>query len=117
VLAGFKSPVPLCADESCHTRADLPNLVGRYSHINIKLDKTGGLTEALALAKEATGLGLGLMVGCMVSTSLAMAPASLLASMAEFVDLDGPLLLARDRNPALRYQADRLYPPDAELWG
>ena len=117
MLAGFKSLVPLCADESCHTRADLPRLVGRYSHINIKLDKAGGLTEALALAREALDLGLRLMVGCMVSTSLAMAPASLLAGMAEFVDLDGPLLLARDRNPALRYQADRLYPPDAEIWG
>ena len=117
VLAGFTSPVPLCADESCHTRADLPRITGRYSHINIKLDKAGGLTEALALAREATALGLRLMVGCMVSTSLSMAPASLLAGMAEFVDLDGPLLLARDRNPALRYQADRLYPPDADLWG
>jgi L-alanine-DL-glutamate epimerase-like enolase superfamily enzyme len=117
VLAGFGSPVPLCADESCHTRAELPRIVGRYSHINIKLDKTGGLTEALALAREATAQGLRLMVGCMVSTSLAMAPASVLSGMAEFVDLDGPLLLARDRSPAMRYEADRLYPPDAALWG
>jgi L-alanine-DL-glutamate epimerase-like enolase superfamily enzyme len=117
VLAGFESPVPLCADESCHTRADLPPIVGRYSHINIKLDKAGGLTEALALAREATALGLHLMVGCMVSTSLSMAPASLLAGMAEFVDLDGPLLLARDRIPAIRYEADRLYPADPQLWG
>jgi L-alanine-DL-glutamate epimerase-like enolase superfamily enzyme len=117
VLAGFESPVPLCADESCHTRADLPRIAGRYSHINIKLDKAGGLTEALALAREATARGLRLMVGCMVSTSLSMAPASLLAGMAEFVDLDGPLLLARDRVPAMRYEADRLYPPDSVLWG
>lgn len=117
LLVQFQSPVALCADESCHTRADLSHIVGRYSHVNIKLDKAGGLTEALALAREATALGLRLMVGCMVSTSLSMAPASLLAGMAEFVDLDGPLLLAQDRSPALRYKADRLYPPDAELWG
>jgi L-alanine-DL-glutamate epimerase-like enolase superfamily enzyme len=117
VLASFHSPVPLCADESCHTRADLPRLIGRYSHINIKLDKAGGLTEAAALAREAKSHGLALMVGCMVSTSLAMAPAMLLAGQAEFVDLDGPLLLARDRNPALRYEADRLFPPTPALWG
>jgi len=116
-LTQFQSPVALCADESCHTRADLPHIVGRYSHINIKLDKAGGLSEALALAREATTLGLRLMVGCMVSTSLSMAPASLLAGMAEFIDLDGPLLLARDRVPAIRYEADRLYPPGPELWG
>jgi L-alanine-DL-glutamate epimerase-like enolase superfamily enzyme len=117
VLGQFRSPVALCADESCHTRAELPRIVGRYSHINIKLDKAGGLTEALALAREATALGLRLMVGCMVSTSLSMAPASLLGSMAEFIDLDGPLLLARDRIPALRYEADQLYPPEPALWG
>ena len=117
VLVQFQSPVALCADESCHTRADLPRIVGRYSHINIKLDKAGGLTEALALAREATTLGLRLMIGCMVSTSLSMAPASLLAGMADFIDLDGPLLLARDRIPAIRYEADRLYPPDPALWG
>ncbi len=116
-LLGFNSPVPLCADESCHSRADLPGLIGRYSHINIKLDKAGGLTEAVALAREAVALGFGLMVGCMVSTSLSMAPASLLAAMAEFIDLDGPLLLAGDRSPSLRYDADRLYPPEAALWG
>jgi len=116
-LSNFRSPVALCADESCHTRADLPRIVGRYSHINIKLDKAGGLTEALALAREATAMGLRLMVGCMVSTSLSMAPASLLAGMAEFVDLDGPLLLARDRVPAIRYEADHLYPSEPALWG
>jgi len=116
-LLGFESPVPLCADESCHTRADLPRLVGRYSHINIKLDKAGGLTEAVALAHEALGLGLKLMIGCMVSTSLAIAPATLLAPLAEFVDLDGPLLLERDRAPGLTYCGDELFPPLAELWG
>ncbi len=116
-LLRAEAPVPLCADESCHTRADLQRIRGRYSHINVKLDKAGGLTEAVALAREASALGLKLMVGCMVSTSLAMAPASLLAGMADFVDLDGPLLLARDRKPALRYEADILYPPSRELWG
>ena len=116
-LFGYRSPVPLCADESCHTRADLPRVVGRYDHINVKLDKTGGLTEAVGLVREARLLGLGLMVGCMVSTSLAMAPASLLAGLADFVDLDGPLLLARDREPAMRYEADLLYPAPRELWG
>ena len=116
-LLGFQSPVPLCADESCHTRADLPRIVGRYSRINVKLDKAGGLTEAIALAQEATTLGLKLMIGCMVSTSLSIAPAMLLARFAEFVDLDGPLLLARDRTPGLTYRGDELVPPSAELWG
>ncbi len=117
LLRDFRSPVPLCADESCHTRADLPRLIGRYSHINIKLDKAGGLTEALALARDAQSRGLRLMVGCMVSTSLAMAPASLLAGMAEFTDLDGPLLLANDRAPGMIYEGDLLYPSARELWG
>ena len=116
-LLGFKSPVPLCADESCHTRADLPRMKRRYSHINVKLDKAGGLTEALALCRAAAGMDLQLMVGCMVSTSLAMAPASLLAGMAAFVDLDGPLLLARDREPAMDYVRDMLHPPSPLLWG
>ena len=116
-LLGFESPVPFCADESCHTRADLPRILGRYSHINIKLDKAGGLTEALALAHEALASGLKLMVGCMVSTSLSIAPAVLLAPLAEFVDLDGPLLLERDRVPGLTYRGDLLFPPSAELWG
>jgi L-Ala-D/L-Glu epimerase / N-acetyl-D-glutamate racemase len=116
-LEGLASPVPLCADESCHTRADLPRVVGRYSHINVKLDKAGGLTEALALAQAARAQGLRLMVGCMVSTSLAMAPVQLLAGMAEFVDLDGPLLLARDRRPAIAYAGDMMALAPAELWG
>ncbi|HEX3484770.1 MAG TPA: N-acetyl-D-Glu racemase DgcA [Micropepsaceae bacterium] len=117
ILAGYDSPVPLCADESCHTRADLPRLKTRYTHINVKLDKAGGLTEAAALVRAAQSIGLKVMVGCMVSTSLAMAPASLLASQAAFADLDGPLLLARDREPAMHYEGDILYPPESALWG
>jgi L-alanine-DL-glutamate epimerase-like enolase superfamily enzyme len=116
-LIGFESPVPLCADESCHTRADLPRVKSRYSHINVKLDKAGGLTEAAALVRDAQAMGLRLMVGCMVATSLSMAPACLLAGMADFVDLDGPLLLARDREPSLAYRGDILSPPSPELWG
>jgi len=116
-LLGFHSPVPLCADESCHTGADLARIVGRYSHVNVKLDKAGGLTEAVALVREARARGLGLMIGCMVATSLAMAPASLLAGTAQFVDLDGPLLLARDREPGMRYDRDLLHPPMPDLWG
>lgn len=116
-LAWAEAPVPVCADESCHTRADLPRIHRRYSHVNVKLDKAGGLTEAVALAREAAAMGLKLMVGCMVSTSLAMAPATLLATNAEFVDLDGPLLLARDRESGLQYDADVLHPAPRELWG
>lgn len=116
-LLGFESPVPLCADESFHTRADLPRVIGRYSHINIKLDKAGGLTEAVALAREASAEGIKLMIGCMVSTSLSIAPAMLLTRFAEFVDLDGALLLARDRVPPLAPRGDELLPPTAELWG
>jgi len=116
-LAWAEAPIPVCADESCHTRADLQRIHRRYSHINVKLDKAGGLTEAVALAREAAAMGLKVMVGCMVSTSLAMAPATLLAGMAEFVDLDGPLLLARDREPALQYDTDLLHPASRELWG
>lgn len=116
-LFGIASPVPLCADESCHTAADLPRLVGRYSHVNVKLDKAGGLTEAIRLADAAAASGMGLMIGCMVGTSLAMAPALLLAGRAEFVDLDGPLLLARDREPALGFEGAVISPPLPELWG
>lgn len=116
-LLGFRSPVPLCADESCHTRADLPRIIGRYSHINVKLDKAGGLTEAVALAREASAAGLRLMIGCMVSTSLSIAPAMLLTPLAEFVDLDGALLLERDRTPSLGARGDELLPPTRELWG
>jgi L-Ala-D/L-Glu epimerase len=116
-LLAFKSPVRLCADESCHTRADLPRIIGRYSHINVKLDKAGGLTEAVALARDASAAGLKLMIGCMVSTSLSIAPAMLLTPFAEFVDLDGALLLERDRTPSLGISGDELLPPTRELWG
>ena len=116
-LAAIDRRVPVCADESVHTRADLAGLSGRYDAVNIKLDKAGGLTEALALAGEARRAGFKIMVGCMVSTSLAIAPAMLLAQGADWVDLDGPLLLARDRVPALRYEGALVHPPEAELWG
>jgi len=109
--------VPVCADESLHTRADLPRLAGLYDAINIKLDKAGGLTEALALSQEARALGLKIMVGCMVATSLAMAPALLLAQTASWVDLDGPLLLARDREGGLAIADGLITPASPELWG
>ena len=110
-------PVPVCADESVHDRASLAALAERYDAVNIKLDKTGGLTEALLLASEARALGLKIMVGSMVATSLAMAPALLVAQKADWVDLDGPLLLARDRAPGLTYEAGIVFPPPPALWG
>ena len=116
-LAEIERPVPLCADESCHDRASLAELEGRYDLVNIKLDKTGGLTEALALKAEAEAKGFGIMVGCMLATSLAMAPAVLVAQGAEVVDLDGPLLLDRDREQALQFTGSEIAPPTAELWG
>lgn len=116
-LGEMERPVPVCADESCHDRASLPKLAGRYDMINIKLDKTGGLTEALALKREAEAMNFKVMVGCMLSTSLAMAPALLVAQGAEVVDLDGPLLLAVDRNHGLRFEGSVVHPPDAALWG
>ena len=116
-LAGLARAVPVCADESLHDRASLAQLAGRYDAINIKLDKAGGLTEALALAQEARAHGLALMVGCMVGTSLAMAPAMMLAGQAAVIDLDGPLLLARDRDPGLRYEGSTVHPPQPALWG
>ncbi|MBO0765882.1 MAG: dipeptide epimerase [Hyphomicrobiaceae bacterium] len=116
-LADVKREVPVCADESLHTRVDLADLARRYDAINIKLDKAGGLTEALALSAAARAAGLGIMVGCMVATSLAMAPALLLAQTADWVDLDGPLLLARDRHPGLCYDGALVHPPVPELWG
>ena len=116
-LAKISRPLKVCADESVHDRASLDGLLGRYDAVNIKLDKTGGLTEALAMADAARALGFELMVGCMVATSLAMAPAMLLAQQARFVDLDGPLLLARDREDGLRYDGSLVYPPEATLWG
>ena len=116
-LAGMTRPIPVCADESVHDRASLSALKGKYDAVNIKLDKTGGLTEALALSQAATRDGFVLMTGCMVATSLAMAPAMLLAQSARFTDLDGPLLLAKDRAPGLRYAGSLVYPPTPELWG
>jgi L-alanine-DL-glutamate epimerase-like enolase superfamily enzyme len=116
-LIGMARPVPVCADESCHDRASLAALKGKYDVVNIKLDKTGGLTEALALKDAALEQGYGVMVGCMVGSSLAMAPAVLLAQGAAVVDLDGPLLLAEDREHALTFDENGVHPPDAALWG
>jgi len=116
-LAGYRCPVPLCADESCHTSTDLPGLVGKYHMINIKLDKAGGLTEALKVAKSAASGGFDIMIGCMVGTSLAMAPAVLLAPFATILDLDGPLLLRQDRDNGLSFDNGHIYPPSPQLWG
>jgi L-alanine-DL-glutamate epimerase-like enolase superfamily enzyme len=116
-LKRIRRPLAVCADESVHDRASLEGLRERYDALNIKLDKTGGLTEALAMADAARALGFELMIGCMVATSLAMAPAMLLAREARYVDLDGPLLLARDRDGGLRYDGSLVYPPEAALWG
>ena len=116
-LMHVKRPIPVCADESVHDRASLDALTGKYDAINIKLDKAGGLSEALALAAEAEQRGLAIMVGCMVATSLAMAPAMLVAQHARLVDLDGPLLLAKDRSNGLRYEESLVYPPESALWG
>ena len=117
LLATIDRTIPICADESLHDRAGLDALADRYDAINIKLDKAGGLTEAVMLAHEARARGLALMVGCMVGTSLAMAPAMLIAHHAAYVDLDGPLLLARDREPGLRFEGSTIHPPEAALWG
>lgn len=117
LLEEIVRPVPVCADESCHDRKSLPALKGRYDMVNIKLDKTGGFTEALALKKQAISEGYEIMVGCMVGTSLAMAPAVLLAQGAAVTDLDGPLLLAKDREPSLKFDEECVHPPLPELWG
>ncbi|MGZ5836741.1 MAG: N-acetyl-D-Glu racemase DgcA [Xanthobacteraceae bacterium] len=117
ILASIARTIPVCADESVHDRASLKTLVGKYDAVNIKLDKTGGLTEALAMAEEARAMGFSIMVGCMVCTSLAIAPALLIAQGARTVDLDGPLLLARDRADGLRYDGSTVYPPSPALWG
>ncbi len=116
-LAEMARPIPVCADESVHDRASLARLVGKYDAVNIKLDKAGGLTEALALAADAEARGFALMVGCMISTSLAIAPALLVAQRARVVDLDGPLLLARDRPFGMHYAMSTLQPAQRELWG
>ncbi|MCS6879220.1 MAG: dipeptide epimerase [Geminicoccaceae bacterium] len=117
MLADIPHPVPVGADESVLATDSLDRLVGRYEFVNLKLDKAGGFTEGLAFVRRAQELGFGLMVGCMLGTSLAIAPAVLLAQRATFVDLDGPLLLAEDRSPGLRYQGSVVYPPSPELWG
>ena len=116
-LARMERPIPLCADESCRTLADLDRLDGKYEAVNIKLDKAGGLTEALALAAEAKRRGYRIMVGGMIGTSLGIAPALLIAQQAEIVDLDGPLLLASDRVPGLHYDGSTIHPPDPNFWG
>ena len=116
-LRGTRWPVPICADESAHSAADLPRLIGLYDAINIKLDKAGGLSGALELHRAARAAGLKIMIGSMVATSLAVAPALLLAQDAEWVDLDGPLLLARDREHGVKIAAGMMSPPRSQLWG
>lgn len=117
VLETLDHPVPVCADESCHTAADLPRLVNRYDAINVKLDKTGGLTEALLLTERARAHGFKILIGCMVCTSLGIAPARLLVGATDYADLDGPLLLAGDRHDALVYESGQIGVPRKELWG
>ena len=117
MLGGLKRAVPVCADESAHTSADIARLAGRYDAVNIKLDKAGGLGEALAMRDKARASGLKVMVGSMVATSLAVAPAFVVAQDADWVDLDGPLLLASDRTPPVRFEGGLLYPPPRALWG
>ena len=117
MLAEIARPVPVCADESCFDRSSLPALKGKYDVVNLKLDKTGGLTEGLLTRDLARQLGFGVMVGCMVGSSLAMAPAVLLAQGAAWTDLDGPLLLSEDRPHPLCYDVEGVHPPDANLWG
>ncbi len=116
LLDGVRSPVPLAADESCHDRATLDDIVGRYSHINIKLDKSGGLTEAQALVHAARTRGLGVMTGCMLSTSLGIAPAFYVAMQGQYADLDGPLLI-EDRPGGLKFEHSDVWPPEPDLWG
>ena len=116
-LAGVERPVPVCADESCHGLNSLPKLARKYDAVNIKLDKTGGLTEALRLKRQAEAEGFRIMVGCMLGTSLAMAPAFLLTEGVDFIDLDGPLLLAKDREAPIRYAGSLMFPASAALWG
>ncbi|HEY6071127.1 MAG TPA: N-acetyl-D-Glu racemase DgcA [Chthoniobacterales bacterium] len=117
VLENLEHPLPVCADESCHTSEDLSRLKKRYDMINVKLDKTGGLTEGLRLCERARAAGFKILIGCMVGTSLSMAPARILASVADYVDLDGPLLLARDREHGLAYRNGKIALPSRELWG
>ncbi len=116
-LSSLPHPVPLCADESCHDSNTLEKLQGHYEIINIKLDKTGGLTEAIKTAKKAKELGFEIMIGCMLSTSLSIAPAFLLSGYASFLDLDGPILLAEDRPSGLKFEGSNIFPPDRNFWG
>ena len=116
-LEGFTPAVPICADESLHTIADLPAVARRYSHVNVKLDNAGGLTAALGVAREARAMGLGLMTGCMVSSSLSIAPALHLAMLSDFVDLDGPFWLREDRPGGVREEKGLIHPPAAGFWG
>lgn len=116
-LIGMARPVPVCADESCHDCSSLPHLKGKYDIVNIKLDKTGGLTEAIKLRAAAEAQGYGVMVGCMVGSSLAMAPAVLIAQGVAYTDLDGPLLLAQDRDEPLKFDDAGVHPPESKLWG
>ena len=116
-LIGMQRPVPVCADESCHDCSSLPHLKGKYDIVNIKLDKTGGLTEAIKLRAAAEAQGYGVMVGCMVGSSLAMAPAVLIAQGVAYTDLDGPLLLAEDRDVPLKFDDAGVHPPESNLWG
>jgi len=117
ILAEIERPVAVCADESCHGLSSLADIKGKYDMINIKLDKTGGVTEALELKKAAEAAGLEIMVGCMLATSLAMAPAMVVAQGAKVVDLDGPLLLAEDHKDALKFDNGLMFPPSLALWG
>ena len=116
-LAGFTSPIPICADESCQTTESLPSLIGKYQYVNIKLDKTGGLTEALRLAHAAQAAGFKLMVGCMAGSSLGMAPAFLIGQLCSVIDLDGPLLAASDVPHPIRYEGSQMQVPPVTLWG
>ncbi|MBC8240489.1 MAG: dipeptide epimerase, partial [Alphaproteobacteria bacterium] len=116
-LVDFNSPIPICADEACHTVDGLAALKAKYQMINVKLDKTGGLTEAIHLTRAAKELGFSVMIGCMVGTSLAMAPATLLGAYADFVDLDGPLLMKKDRDHGLDFTDGLINAPGAALWG
>ena len=117
LLDGVASPIPLCADETVHDRATLEAVAGRYALVNIKLDKSGGLTEALALAAEARARGLDVMTGCMLSTSLGVAPAFVVGMTSRYADLDGPLLLAADRPDPICFDGSLMHPPDVALWG
>lgn len=116
-LAGFTSPIPICADESCQTTGSLPSLIGKYQYVNIKLDKTGGLTEALRLAHAAQAAGFKLMVGCMAGSSLGMAPAFVIGQLCSVIDLDGPLLAASDVPHPIRYEGSQMQVPPVGLWG